>query len=78
MCIAIPALVKSVHGYDTVGEIGSRERQINVFFTPEVKVGDYVLLNRGYSMEVINEAEALETFELLGQVRKAGDEEHEI
>ena len=78
MCIAIPALVKSIHGYEAVAEIGGRERQINVFFTPEVKVGDYVLLDSGYSMEVISEAEAFEIFEFLEQVSEAGDEEHEI
>ena len=74
----MPALVKSVHGYEAVAEIGGRERQINVFFTPEVKVGDYVLLDSGYSTEVIGEAEAFEVFEFLEQVSEAGDEEHEI
>ena len=67
MCIAIPALVKSVYGYEAVAEIGGRERQINVFFTPEVKVGDYVLLDWGYSREVISEAEAFEIFEFFSE-----------
>ena len=71
MCIAIPALVTSMNGSEAVAEVGGQPRQINVFLTPEVKVGDYVLLRNGYATSVINEQEALEIFELLEEISKA-------
>ena len=71
MCIAIPALVTSMNGSEVVAEVDGQPRQINVFLTPEVKVGDYVLLRNGYATSVINEPEAFEVFELLEEISKA-------
>ena len=70
MCIAIPALVRSVDGSEAVAEVGDRLRQINVFLTPEVKVGDYVLLRNGYATMIYSEQEALEILELLEEISK--------
>jgi len=70
MCIAIPALVTSVNGSEAVAEVGGQPRQINVSLTPEVKVGDYALLQSGYATSVINEQEALEIFEFLEEISK--------
>ena len=70
MCIAIPALVTSVNGNEAVAEVGGRPRQINVFLTPEVKVGDYVLLRNGYATEIYSEQEALEVLELLEEISR--------
>ena len=71
MCIAIPALVKSVNGYKAVAEVGGKPRQINVFFTPEVRVGDYVLLDNGYSTMILSVLEMLEIFDFLEEMSKA-------
>jgi len=70
VCIAIPALVRSVDGREAVAEVGDRLRQINVFLTPEVKVGDYVLLRNGYATMIYSEQEALEILELLEEISK--------
>ena len=70
MCIAIPALVRSVDGSEAVAEVGDQLRQINVFLTPEVKVGDYVLLRNGYATMIYSEQEALEILELLEEISK--------
>jgi len=70
VCIAIPALVRSVDGSEAVAEVGDRLRQINVFLTPEVKVGDYVLLRNGYATMIYSEQEALEILELLEEISK--------
>ena len=70
MCIAIPALVRSVDGSEAVAEVDGRLRQTNVFLTPEVKVGDYVLLRNGYATVIYSEQEALEILELLEEISK--------
>lgn len=65
MCLAIPALVKSIDGQQAVVEIGGVTRQASIQLTPEAKVGDYVLLHTGYAINVIDPVEAEETLKLL-------------
>lgn len=73
MCLAIPALVKSVEGLEGEVEIGGVSRKASMMLTPEVKVGDYVLLHTGYAINVIDEEEAQETLELFRELAEAAD-----
>lgn len=68
MCLAIPALVKSIDGYMSEVDIDGVTRQVSIQLTPEVKVGDYVLLHTGYAINAIDEAEAKETLKLLREL----------
>lgn len=68
MCLAIPALVKSTNGYLAEVDIEGITRQISIQLTPEVKVGDYVLLHAGYAINVIDPVEAEETLQLLREI----------
>ena len=68
MCLAIPAQVKSIDGQQAVVEIGGVTRRASIQLTPEVKVGDYVLLHTGYAINVIDPAEAEETLKLLREI----------
>ena len=75
MCLAIPALVKSVDGYTAEAEVGGVSRRISIWLTPDVQPGDYVLLHTGYAINVIDEDEAKETLKLLGELVAASDGE---
>ena len=68
MCLAIPALVKSIEGSEAEAEIGGISRRISILLTPEAKVGDYVLLHTGYAINVIDEEEAMETLRLFEEM----------
>jgi hydrogenase expression/formation protein HypC len=68
MCLAIPALVKSINGYQAEVDVSGVTRQVSIQLTPEAKVGDYVLLHTGYAINVIDEAEAEETLKLLREL----------
>ena len=68
MCLAIPALVKSIDGYLAEVDIDGVTRQVSIQLTPEVKVGDYVLLHTGYAINIIDPAEAEETLKLLREL----------
>ena len=68
MCLAIPALVKSVEGYQAIVDIDGVTREVSIMLTPEARVGDYVLLHTGYAINVIDAAEAEETLKLLRQI----------
>ena len=71
MCLAIPALIKSISGQQAVADIEGVTRDISLQLTPEAKVGDYVLLHTGYAISVIDPAEAEETLKLLRQMSEA-------
>lgn len=68
MCLAIPAQVKSVDGFEAEVEIGGVGRTISVMLTPEAKAGDYVYVHTGYAISVVDEAEALESLRLLREL----------
>lgn len=68
MCLAIPVRVISIEGDEAETDIGGVKRKVGIVLTPEVKVGDYVLLHTGYAIGVIDEAEAEETLKLLEEI----------
>lgn len=71
MCLAIPALIKSINGQQAVADIEGVTRDISLQLTPEAKVGDYVLLHTGYAISIIDPAEAEETLKLLRELSEA-------
>ena len=71
MCLAIPALVKSIDGYPAEVDIDGVTRRVSIQLTPEVNIGDYVLLHTGYAINVLDENEARETLELLKELSEA-------
>jgi len=68
MCLAVPARVKSIHDHEAEVEIGGTSYRASVMLTPEVKVGDYVLLHTGYAISVVDEEEAKETLRMLREI----------
>lgn len=75
MCLAVPVKVVAVDGNKAEVEIGGVKRRVSIVLTPEARVGDYVLLHTGYAINVINEAEAQETLQILEEMAKL-DEVH--
>jgi len=71
MCLAVPALIKSIQGQQAVADIEGVTREISLQLTPEAKVGDYVLLHTGYAISIIDAAEAEETLKLLREMSEA-------
>ena len=68
MCLAIPALIKSIDGYQAEADIEGVTRQVSLQLTPEARVGDYVLLHTSYAISIIDPAEADETLKLLREI----------
>ncbi len=80
MCLAIPALVKSIDGSVAEVEIGGVSRRASLLLTPEARVGDYVLLHTGYAINVVNQEEAEETLRLLEEMARGAGmrKKHEV
>jgi hydrogenase expression/formation protein HypC len=71
MCVAVPAQVISINGTEAEVDIEGVRRKTSVYLTPEVKVGDYVLMHAGFAIRVIDLQEAMETLDLLRQINAA-------
>ena len=73
MCLAIPGLVLSMSGGDPIMRTGRVDfggvvKEINLAYTPEAAVGDYVLVHVGFAITVIDAAEAAKVFEHLDRI----------
>jgi hydrogenase expression/formation protein HypC len=70
MCLAVPVRVKSIQGDEAEVESGGTTYKASVRLTPEVKVGDYVLLHTGYAISIIDQEEAEQTLALFQQMEE--------
>jgi hydrogenase expression/formation protein HypC len=75
MCLAIPTLIKSIDGEIAQVEIGGVERSISLVFTPEAKVGDYVIVHTGFALSVLDQEEAQETLRMFAEMEALAEEE---
>ena len=69
MCLAIPAKVEKLEG-DNLAVVDSSgvKRQISTDLTPDVKVGDFVLVHAGFSIEIVDEEDAKKTLDLIKEM----------
>ena len=78
MCLGIPG--KIVERYEQndlpMGkvEFGGILKEVCLAYTPEARVGDYVLVHVGFAISRIDEAEAQEIFSYLEQIGQMEDE----
>lgn len=75
MCLAVPALIKSLRDKEAEVEVGGITRRASLWLTPEAKVGDYVLLHTGYAINIVDQEEAKETLRLLEEIAGLAGEE---
>ena len=75
MCVAIPALIKSIDDKEAEAEIGGVTRRISLRLTPEANVGDYVLVHTGYAINIVDQEEAEETLRLFSEIAGLDGEE---
>jgi hydrogenase expression/formation protein HypC len=75
MCLAVPGKILSIEGEDPISRCGKVSfggvvRNINLAYTPEAKVDDYVLVHVGFAISTIDEEQAEEVF---GYLRQMGE-----
>lgn len=71
MCLAIPGFLESVFDKDGMKmskvNFGGIKRTVCLEYTPDAKVGDYVLVHVGFALSIIDEEEARRTLALLAE-----------
>ncbi len=74
MCLAIPGkVVKITEQLDDTFRLakvsfGGIMKEVNLCMVPQAKPGDYVLVHVGVAISMVDEQEALETFEYIKQI----------
>ena len=74
MCLALPGRVLSVEGEglerSALVAVGEQTRQVSLALLPEAEVGQWVLFQTGYALQVLPEDEVDRLLELIGEVEK--------
>lgn len=78
MCLGVPGKITEIYeqGGLTMGKVdfGGVIRETCLAYVPEAKVGDYTVVHVGFALNLLDEAEALETLDLLKQVGSFAEE----
>ena len=73
MCLAVPAkIIEKIDLLATI-EIGGITREVSLMLLPEAVVGDFVLVHAGFAIQIVDEAEAIRTAELLKELTELGE-----
>jgi hydrogenase expression/formation protein HypC len=70
MCMTYPGQVLEVADGMALVEIDRRQRRASLVLTPEVVVGDWVIVAAGTVLEVVDPDEAAEIVAMLDQARQ--------
>ena len=68
MCLALPMRITAVDGAMATIVADGLEQRCSVMLVPQAKVGDYVLVHAGFAINLVDEVEAEETYELLREI----------
>ncbi|MBU0619881.1 MAG: HypC/HybG/HupF family hydrogenase formation chaperone [Patescibacteria group bacterium] len=68
MCLAIPAKIKKIKDKHAIVDFEGLKKDIIIILTPEVRVGDYVLVHAGFSIQKINKKEANEALKIWSKI----------
>lgn len=63
MCLGVPAKVIEIEGQRALVDVMGSRMYVGIFFVPEVRIDDYVLLHAGQAMTVVDEEYAEESIE---------------
>ena len=70
MCLAVPVQVLSIDGHEAEVDFSGVRRRISVVLTPDVRVGDYVVLHTGFAISILDQEEALQTLKLFQELEE--------
>ncbi len=72
MCLGVPG--KIIEIYENAGmsmgkiDFGGVTREVCLAYVPEAKIGDYAMIHVGFALNLMSEAEAQESLDLLRQI----------
>jgi len=74
MCLSVPAKVVKIDGQMADVSVGGAIFRAGLQMVDNISVGDYILLHAGFAIHKISEEEALETLNLLNELKNYENE----
>lgn len=74
MCLGVPGKVLTIEREETLGlswgrvQFGGIVKDVNLTYTPEVKIGEYVVVHVGFAISRLDEEEAQQVFNYLQEL----------
>lgn len=71
MCLAVPGKIVTVLVEEHLGlrrgkvDFGGIRKEVCLDYTPDARVGDYVMVHVGFALSIVNEKEAQRVFDAL-------------
>lgn len=78
MCLAIPARIVELEDDRAVAEAMGTRWKIRTTLTPQIGLGDIVLVHAGYAITKVDEAEARKTWELFEEIAQMEAKEQQV
>ena len=84
MCLGVPGKLVEIYPQAVLElpkgkvEFGGIYKDICLAYTPEARVGDYVLVHVGFAISRIDQAEAEEIFSYLNEIGEIEEKEEEV
>ncbi|HBC92330.1 MAG TPA: HypC/HybG/HupF family hydrogenase formation chaperone [Pelotomaculum sp.] len=75
MCLGITAKVVKIDGQKADVEFDGVTQAVSIAMTPEVKIGEYVMIHAGFAISIIEREQAEETMNLFIEIKKMMEEE---
>jgi len=78
MCLGVPGKVLSIEA-SAIGmpmgvvSFGGITKEVCLAYTPDVKIGEYVLVHVGFAISTLDESQAIEVFQVLKEMGELGD-----
>ncbi len=78
MCLAVPARIVQIKGDNAVADAMGNRWNIKTTLTPEVKIGDIVLIHAGFAITTVEEEEAKKTWKLIEEFDEFEETDNKI
>jgi hydrogenase expression/formation protein HypC len=75
MCLAIPAKVVQKMLHEAVADLHGNRVTVNTVLTPEVEVGDWILVHAGFAIQRMAEEDAQATWAILRDIAALSEDE---
>jgi len=69
MCLAVPMRIKNIEKYTAIAEADGLEREVNIQFIKNPKIGDYVVIHAGFAIEKVDERKAKQTLKFFREIQ---------
>jgi hydrogenase expression/formation protein HypC len=82
MCLGVPGKIVKIYRDSglLMGKIdfGGVTREVCLEYVPEAVVGDFTIIHVGFALNIISEAEAMETLAMLNEIDRLNQEDFPI